>query len=265
MPKSLVHLFRWSSFWSWWVCKQAKLLHLGHRKPARMHWKADALKTSHCLVRILVQRHNWAIFLRKWARWSLSDNVERIFVHKNWKGGYFQHLVSTGRRCVAHNRSYTRCFVPCFWRSPCQPHSWCRLIPLDYYLWGVVKDKCYADKPETIDALKDNICEAIGEILLHTIDNVLKNWTDRADQPRQPFKWNYFPLLTIKRIVLSNKKREKIFSSFSKAFSKKKVFGGSSVESLLQKRRTRYIVEITNMRLRSTLFSETYFVYFSLQ
>ena len=41
-----------------------------------------------------------------------------------------------------------------------------------------VKDKCYADKAETIDALKDNIREAIGEVLLHTIDNVLKNWTD---------------------------------------------------------------------------------------
>ena len=56
----------------------------------------------------------------------------------------------------------------------------CDLTPLDYYLWGAVKDKCYADKPETIDALKDNICEAIGEIQLHTIDNVLKNWTDRV-------------------------------------------------------------------------------------
>ena len=28
----------------------------------------------------------------------------------------------------------------------------------------VVKDKCYANNPETIDALKDNIREAIGEI-----------------------------------------------------------------------------------------------------
>ena len=27
-----------------------------------------------------------------------------------------------------------------------------------------VKDKCYADKPETIDALKDHILEAIDEI-----------------------------------------------------------------------------------------------------
>ena len=63
--------------------------------------------------------------------------------------------------------------------------------PLDYYLWGAVKEKCYADKPEKINALKDNIREAIGEIQLHTIDNVLKNWTDRVGmhgQPRQPFK-----------------------------------------------------------------------------
>ena len=34
--------------------------------------------------------------------------------------------------------------------------------------------------PETIDALKNNIREAIGEIELHIIDNVLKNWTDRV-------------------------------------------------------------------------------------
>ena len=41
-----------------------------------------------------------------------------------------------------------------------------------------VKDKCYADKPETIDILKDNIREPIVEIQLHIIDNVLK--TDRV-------------------------------------------------------------------------------------
>ena len=51
----------------------------------------------------------------------------------------------------------------------------CVLTPLDYYLWGVVKDKCYADKSETIDTLKDNIRETISEIQRHTIDNVLKN------------------------------------------------------------------------------------------
>ena len=57
------------------------------------------------------------------------------------------------------------------------PPQSCDLTPLDYYLWGAVKDKCYAYKPETMEALKDNIRD---EIQLHIIDNVLKKWTDRV-------------------------------------------------------------------------------------
>ena len=48
------------------------------------------------------------------------------------------------------------------------PPRSCDLSLLDYYLWGAVKDKCYVDKPETIDVLKDKIREAIGEIQLDT-------------------------------------------------------------------------------------------------
>ena len=51
------------------------------------------------------------------------------------------------------------------------------LTLLDYYLWGTVKEKYYADKLETIDDLRKKFHEAIGEIQLHTIDNVFKNWT----------------------------------------------------------------------------------------
>ena len=61
-----------------------------------------------------------------------------------------------------------------------QPPRSCNLTPLDYYLWGAVKVKSYADKPETIVPLKDNIRETIGIIQLHTIDNVFKNWTNRV-------------------------------------------------------------------------------------
>ena len=60
------------------------------------------------------------------------------------------------------------------------PPRSCDLTPFDYYLWGAVKDKCCAHKPETINALKENIREGIDEIQLDTIDNVLKNWTDRV-------------------------------------------------------------------------------------
>ena len=99
------------------------------------------------------------------------------------------------------------------------PSRTCDLTPLDYYLWDAVKDKCYADKPQTIDALKDNIREAICEIQLHTIDYRLKNWTDRVAycMTSQGSHLNEIicALLTA-RIVLSNKKRnfEKIFSRF---------------------------------------------------
>ena len=67
------------------------------------------------------------------------------------------------------------------------PSRSCDLTSLDYYLWGAVKDKCSADKPEKIDALKDNIREAIGEIQLHTIDTYIHNW------PLQPFSQDYWP------------------------------------------------------------------------
>ena len=92
--------------------KFGKIAAFGAQKIRMLHWKADAPKRSHCLVRILVQRHNCDIFLRKWASRGhysqlrlLSDHVERIFVHKNY-------LASTGRRYVPHSRSYTRCLTP---------------------------------------------------------------------------------------------------------------------------------------------------------
>ena len=65
------------------------------------------------------------------------------------------------------NDRIIRCRADVVW-----PLRSCNLTPFDYYLWGAVKDKCYADKPKTIDALKDNISEVIGEIQLYTIDKI---------------------------------------------------------------------------------------------
>ena len=42
------------------------------------------------------------------------------------------------------------------------PPPSCDLTTLNYCLWGAVKYKYYADKPEAIESLKNNICEAIG-------------------------------------------------------------------------------------------------------
>ncbi|GFX71695.1 uncharacterized protein TNCV_4131411 [Trichonephila clavipes] len=38
------------------------------------------------------------------------------------------------------------------------------LTPLDYFLWGYVKSLVYADKPQTLDHLEDNIRRVIADI-----------------------------------------------------------------------------------------------------
>ncbi|GFV01759.1 transposable element Tc3 transposase [Trichonephila clavipes] len=48
------------------------------------------------------------------------------------------------------------------------PEKWpqrsCDLTPLDYFLWGCEKSLVYADKPQTLDHLEDNIRRVIADI-----------------------------------------------------------------------------------------------------
>ena len=113
------------------------------------------------------------------------------------------------------------------------PPRSCDLTPLDYYLWDTVKNRCYAAEPDRIDALKDNIREAIGEIQLHTIDNVLKNWTDRVGHfmasRRSHLNEIIFHYLAEGLYFQIKKKIEKILSSFLKSIFQKKDIGGSNI------------------------------------
>jgi len=47
-------------------------------------------------------------------------------------------------------------------------HNWpprsCDLTPLDFFLWGHVKDKVYANAPQSIQDLKDGIRQVIEDI-----------------------------------------------------------------------------------------------------
>ncbi|GFT30749.1 transposable element Tc3 transposase [Trichonephila clavipes] len=49
-----------------------------------------------------------------------------------------------------------------------EPVNWpprsCDLTPLDYFLWGYVKSLVYANKPQTLDHLEDNIRRVIADI-----------------------------------------------------------------------------------------------------
>ncbi|GFY15789.1 uncharacterized protein TNCV_1284341 [Trichonephila clavipes] len=68
------------------------------------------------------------------------------------------------------------------------PVNWpprsCDLTPLDYFLWGYVKSLVYADKPQTLDHLEDNIRRVIANIRAQMLEKVIENWTSRLDYIR---------------------------------------------------------------------------------
>ncbi|GFU32271.1 uncharacterized protein TNCV_3834611 [Trichonephila clavipes] len=61
------------------------------------------------------------------------------------------------------------------------PPRSCDLTPLDYFLWGYVKSLVYADKPQTLDHLEDNIRRVIADIRPQMLGKVIENWTSRLD------------------------------------------------------------------------------------
>ncbi|GFV47816.1 transposable element Tc3 transposase [Trichonephila clavipes] len=64
------------------------------------------------------------------------------------------------------------------------PPRFCDLTPLDYFLWVYVKSLVYADKPETLDHLEDNIRRVIADIRPQMLKEVIENWTSRLDYIR---------------------------------------------------------------------------------
>ncbi|GFT74508.1 hypothetical protein TNCV_540021 [Trichonephila clavipes] len=65
------------------------------------------------------------------------------------------------------------------------PVNWpprsCDLTPLDYFLWCYVKSLIYADKPQTLDHLEDNIRRVIADIRPQMLEKSSKigrpDWT----------------------------------------------------------------------------------------
>ncbi|GFX37658.1 DUF4817 domain-containing protein [Trichonephila clavipes] len=84
------------------------------------------------------------------------------------------------------------------------PVNWpprsCDLTPLDYFLWSYVKSLVYADRPQTLDHLEDNIRHVIADIRPQMLEKVIENWTSSLDyirasrgspMPEIIFKYSY--------------------------------------------------------------------------
>ena len=57
------------------------------------------------------------------------------------------------------------------------PPRSCDLTPLDYFLWGYVKSKVYANQPATLEELEDNIQRTLADMLHWIFENLRKWWS----------------------------------------------------------------------------------------
>lgn len=55
------------------------------------------------------------------------------------------------------------------------------LTPLDFYLWGYIKDVVYKNRPTTLDNLKARIRDAITQIPQHVLRNVVTSFRRRLE------------------------------------------------------------------------------------
>ncbi|GFS70123.1 putative LOC100569746 [Trichonephila clavipes] len=97
------------------------------------------------------------------------------YIEQGWR--------TSGRRAIdgtPHNILGTPAIeMPVNW-----PPRSCDLKPLDYFLWCYVKSLVYADKPQTLDHLEDNIRRVIADIWPEMLEKVIENWTSRLDYIR---------------------------------------------------------------------------------
>ncbi|GFS94553.1 DUF4817 domain-containing protein [Trichonephila clavipes] len=135
---------------------------------------------------------NQAVFARRRNELKLKQKLLDIRAElerekENARGA----VVPTRRRNMSHSSGHNRFIKDMFGDrliSRFGPVNWpprsCDLTPLDYFLWGYVKSLVYADKPQTLDHLEDNIRRVIADIRPQMLEKVIENWTSRLDYIR---------------------------------------------------------------------------------
>ncbi|GFW03940.1 hypothetical protein TNCV_2050561 [Trichonephila clavipes] len=76
-------------------------------------------------------------------------------------------------------------------------------------MWGYVKSLVYADKPQTLDYLEDNIRRVITDIRPQMLEKVIENWTSRLNYI-QASRGNHMPEIIFK-IIFGNDGRRTIW------------------------------------------------------
>ncbi|GFU43673.1 hypothetical protein TNCV_3070621 [Trichonephila clavipes] len=100
-------------------------------------------------------------------------------------------VVPTRRRNMSHSSCHNR-FIAIrlvtayftFWTCELASKICGDLTPLDYFLWDYAKSLVYADRPQTLTHLEDNIRRVIADIRPQMLEKVIENWTSRLDYIR---------------------------------------------------------------------------------
>ena len=110
--------------------------------------------TSNCLVGILVRRRDWSLLFWRWGRNCSDCEWDSLQKHDNGvvsaRRSHLPHRAWNNRFTAAaiSRTNYLKKFW-CHW-----PPRSCNLTPCDFFLWGFVKSRVYANKPATIPELK---------------------------------------------------------------------------------------------------------------
>ncbi|GFX30661.1 transposable element Tc3 transposase [Trichonephila clavipes] len=119
------------------------------------------------------------VFYDNFLRWRIKKNAAKeLWFHQDGATCHTARATIDLLKDTFGDRLISR-FGPVNW-----PPRSCDLTPLDYFLWGYVKSLVYADKPQTLYHLEDNIRRVIADIRLQMLEKVIENWTSRLDYIR---------------------------------------------------------------------------------
>ncbi|GFT27101.1 hypothetical protein TNCV_4676161 [Trichonephila clavipes] len=113
-------------------------------------------------------------------RLEYTFTVMNLNYFRNTSGNFCQVIYSQFGLAIHQNdHQARRRFVKWAQSEIAVPVNWpkrsCDLTPLDYFLWGYVKSLVYADKPQMLDHLEDNIRRVIADIRPQMLEKVIEN------------------------------------------------------------------------------------------
>ncbi|GFV29637.1 DUF4817 domain-containing protein [Trichonephila clavipes] len=139
---------------------------------------AFGVKLIHKCNNVTVNGDSYRAMITNFFIPELNNHVQKLWFQQDGATCHTARATIDLLKDTFGDRLISR-FGPVNW--PPRP---CDLTPLDYFLWSYVKAWVYADKPQTLDHLEDNIRCVIADIRPQMLEKVMENWTSRLDYIR---------------------------------------------------------------------------------